>query len=170
MISRKYASSFWNNSQLGDMASSSPKISIIHFKPVEKDAEHFFYSGYCENPHPTDSEKWMNYFTNLYSRFHPAVLVRHRCLHEAYKSWHKSVILLREWPAELALATRWVQRANTQAIAQQCTTNTAWSKLVTRSIMAVHTERAHSDIWAKWILNMNKNEINLISELHKKGS
>ncbi len=36
--------------------------------------------------------------------------------------------------------------------------------------MAVHTERAHSDIWAKWILNMNKNEINLISKLHKKGS
>lgn len=87
----------------------------------KRQTEKTVYSGYCENPHPTDSEKWMNSFTNLYSRFHPTVLVRHRCLHEAYKSWHKSVILLREWPAASAQATRWEQRANTRHRAQQCT-------------------------------------------------
>lgn len=111
----------------------------------------------------------MNSFTNLYSRFHPAVLVRHRHLREAYKSWHKSVILLREWPAESVLATRWVQRANIQDIAQRCAANTAPSKLVTRSVMAAHTESAHSDIWAKWMLNMNENEMHLISKLHNWG-
>ncbi len=119
LISRKYSVLVEITHNWGIWPRQALKYPSFASNLWKKEAEKIVYGGYCENPHLTDSEKWMNSFTNLYSRFHPVVLVRHRCLHEAYKSCHKSVILLREWPAELALATRWVQRANTQAIAQR---------------------------------------------------